>query len=208
MRLYHYMVAKYAISALQDHRLKVAELEDLNDPFELRSMQFRNAEYEVDVRGFRQGTAKTCGFLCLSATWNNILMWSHYADRHRGMCLAFDVKNSDQTFTKVKYSKTIQATPTFNGLTPEKMLSLLSTKSDDWKYECEWRAFPTLVDPEWNESLKRHLQFVPFGDLLKVSEVLIGVRCREEDEAAARHLCPPEVGFRRVPMREDHFGLA
>ena len=30
------------------------------------------------------------GVLSLSEQWNSVLMWSHYADNHRGMCIEFD----------------------------------------------------------------------------------------------------------------------
>ncbi|MDW9570209.1 DUF2971 domain-containing protein [Sinorhizobium meliloti] len=33
----------------------------------------------------------TYGIVCLSDNWQHPMMWSHYADRHRGICLAFDV---------------------------------------------------------------------------------------------------------------------
>ena len=30
------------------------------------------------------------GVLCLSACDNSILMWSHYADEHKGFCIGFN----------------------------------------------------------------------------------------------------------------------
>jgi hypothetical protein len=33
---------------------------------------------------------KQWGVACLSETFNNILLWSHYADGHKGICLEFD----------------------------------------------------------------------------------------------------------------------
>lgn len=32
----------------------------------------------------------TTGVLALSATWSSALMWSHYADEHRGICIEYD----------------------------------------------------------------------------------------------------------------------
>ncbi len=52
---------------------------------------------------------KELGIACFSkvAPDNNILMWSHYADGHRGICLEFDTRyspfNEVQKVLKVKY---------------------------------------------------------------------------------------------------------
>jgi hypothetical protein len=37
-RLYHFTAAKFALDDLQHARLKIAQISDLNDPFELRCM--------------------------------------------------------------------------------------------------------------------------------------------------------------------------
>lgn len=34
--------------------------------------------------------SKTAGIVCFSATNDNILMWSHYADQHNGVVIGFD----------------------------------------------------------------------------------------------------------------------
>ncbi|HEY1928277.1 MAG TPA: DUF2971 domain-containing protein [Caulobacteraceae bacterium] len=35
------------------------------------------------------------GVLSLSATWSSGLMWSHYADEHRGICIEYDTRDQD-----------------------------------------------------------------------------------------------------------------
>jgi len=30
------------------------------------------------------------GLLCFSRNWHNPVLWSHYADKHRGICPGFD----------------------------------------------------------------------------------------------------------------------
>jgi len=37
-RLYHFTAAPYAFDDLRNRRLKIAQLDDLNDPFELKSV--------------------------------------------------------------------------------------------------------------------------------------------------------------------------
>jgi len=41
------------------------------------------------------------GVMCFSSTWKNPVMWSHYADQHRGICLGFEVP--DVYRKKIKY---------------------------------------------------------------------------------------------------------
>src|SRR5262249_53331053 len=46
------------------------------------------------------------GVLCLSECPDDILLWSHYADSHRGLCLEFDVAGYSEVFPRlhaVKY---------------------------------------------------------------------------------------------------------
>jgi hypothetical protein len=45
--------------------------------------------------------------LCLSRNKKNILMWSHYAKNHEGLCFGFEDKlyNGNFTYSKVSYPK-------------------------------------------------------------------------------------------------------
>jgi hypothetical protein len=47
------------------------------------------------------------GILCLSRNKKNILMWSHYAKNHEGLCFGFEDKlyNGNFTYSKVSYPK-------------------------------------------------------------------------------------------------------
>lgn len=80
------------------------------------------------------------GVLCVSTKKDDILMWSHYADSHRGVCLEFDGSFAFMAHAhKVKYAKyrpQINPYKDDNGTQLEK--SLL-TKSEHWSYEDEWR---------------------------------------------------------------------
>jgi len=93
----------------------------------------------------REGTELKTGISCFSEKNDDLLMWSHYADSHKGFCLEFDCNR--EPFTKmypVQYSKEIPV------VDPEKVLintdnnieiieRLLLSKYIDWQYEKEWR---------------------------------------------------------------------
>jgi hypothetical protein len=95
---------------------------------------------------------KDIGLYCLSEIRDDILMWSHYANGHRGLCLEFDtsIKLKDIYSTgqaknvifgqaqKVNYSFEYPSVNIMNFGSEEYSKALL-TKSNHWEYEKEWR---------------------------------------------------------------------
>lgn len=80
------------------------------------------------------------GVLCLSGVKNDILMWSHYADSHRGICLEFDGHFEFFVNTQeVKYPPVRPRINPFRQSQEEMMKAALLTKAEHWKYEQEWR---------------------------------------------------------------------
>ncbi len=87
------------------------------------------------------------GCCCFSELKNNLLMWSHYTDGHKGFCLEFDTsfKPFDKAL-KVKYSAFF---PKINPIDiviqrktfDSRILVPLLTKFTCWNYEKEWRIF-------------------------------------------------------------------
>jgi hypothetical protein len=92
----------------------------------------RGAEDEMDKSGI----------LCLCEEAKDILMWSHYADSHKGICLQFEVL-ADSPFglaTSVIYADTYPPLNISMDL-HEVAIGLFRTKSCHWRYEREWRIF-------------------------------------------------------------------
>ena len=84
------------------------------------------------------------GVLCFSKTNSNILLWSHYADNHKGICFQYDsvnrpIKNwKKYKFHKVSYKSERNIDVLNRGFT-NSFFDLLTTKSPDWEYEQEYR---------------------------------------------------------------------
>jgi hypothetical protein len=177
-RLYHFTKAKYAFDNLRNRRLKIAQLDDLNDPFELKSVNLCNPLHAQAFdgtdkhEGFRDEMARRFGVLCFSEDRADILQWAHYADRHKGICLGFDVSGSEGKFGRVQYVP--ERFPFPEQLDEPFMWKLLTTKSEAWKYEKEWRVFLQLKKGIWNESAGRVLYFADFGSELVLREVIMG----------------------------------
>lgn len=78
---------------------------------------------------------------CFSEDHHNILMWSHYADCHRGMAISIDPSIElwgGKYFNKVNYYKErvdIPFSQSNNGF----IEALITTKAEFWSYEKEWR---------------------------------------------------------------------
>jgi hypothetical protein len=91
-----------------------------------------------------QEAVNKIGVICLSEVRDDILMWSHYADCHRGFCLQFDIKSTFYPFGellfKVEYSSSYPQIKVLRDYENQTRKVLLA-KSDFWKYEKEWRIF-------------------------------------------------------------------
>lgn len=81
------------------------------------------------------------GILSLSRTPRSILMWSHYADQHRGMCIEFTIPVSP-SLHEVSYSQTVPRFTLHDIFVKSnaEILSLFTTKHKHWRYEKEYRV--------------------------------------------------------------------
>ena len=70
---------------------------------------------------------------------DNLLLWAHYADSHKGFCIEFECVNSELSLAnKVAYRSTY---PTFTfPLSKENVILPVLIKSKDWAYEQEFRS--------------------------------------------------------------------
>ncbi|UCV13611.1 DUF2971 domain-containing protein [Quatrionicoccus australiensis] len=116
---------------LRESRAKVADSE--------RSPRNPAAVKRVQDLHTEQITEKI-GVLCLSTVKDDILMWSHYADSHRGICLEFDgYFDFFSHAQEVKYPTVRPRINPFRQNNEDMMEAALLTKADHWKYEQEWR---------------------------------------------------------------------
>ena len=112
--------------------------------------------------------AQQYGMLCFSLDWQNPLLWSHYADRHRGLALGFDV--DEQILKPVSY---VETRPILKEIDIRVAHSLRFTKYVDWQYEREVRIYAMLNDRDPESGL----YFGDFGDRLVLREVIAGPPC-------------------------------
>gem|GEM_PF-2062571 len=86
------------------------------------------------------------GVLCLTAKWNHPLMWSHYANSHKGIAVGFH--NNIDVFRlahPVTYTEKPPVVLIPVDETPQLYFDVFQNKAECWRYEDEWRVVkPTL----------------------------------------------------------------
>lgn len=193
MRLYYMTSFDTATRfILPEKRLRISQIDRMNDPFELLSVRMDGKHERFVFRLLREYLVKTYGVICMGKHWTSPLMWSHYADHHKGVCLGFDVpegKALQMNYEPERLRHLIKMGEPAGGLTEEVIGQLLGTKFVQWAYEEEWRLSLKLkeADPINGE------YYLKFGPELTLREVILGSRCRA-----------PVGSFRKLVGEVDH----
>ena len=172
MRLYHFVDRDHGLDNIRKRRIKIATIADVNDPFELvPSSSEKNVRQRFRI--WREEFDRLYGMLCFSRSWRNPVQWSHYAAKHTGLCLGFDIPAN--LLTKVQYSSTrlqvrVDLIEADGPKAQKEMLKVLSTKYAHWRYESEMRLFTRLNDRDPETGL----YFADFSRRISLSEVVVG----------------------------------
>ena len=130
-----------------------SELEEINKGLEVLGydkLEINQSYLEKDFakrdRYFMTYMTKPIRVGCLSEDEKSILMWSHYANDNKGICIEYDFSNCNHTkliYPVTYLEKPIDITSLCNGKKENdiKLAVLLSviTKCNVWSYEKEWR---------------------------------------------------------------------
>lgn len=125
-----------------------------------------------DLSDAYESVRRWLGIYCVSGTCQSALMWSHYADSHRGVCLGFS--SDADVFTgaqPVVYSSMRPPVDPINDEAEEELSKSFLLKSQDWAYEKEWRV----IDYEQGRGIRKLGEHV-------ISEVIFGARISETDK--------------------------
>ena len=139
------------------------------------------------------------GVSCFSEEMNNLLMWSHYADKHKGFCIEFD--KSDYPFSLAEtiiYGKNIPVIDPYSDDINNRK-AFFRYKSEHWKYEKELRIVRGGVSNEFFPYNKESLKAIYFG--LKANKTDMDIIC---SIARANN---PEVKFYKMEKKDGYFEL-
>lgn len=124
--LYKYTRLEFVNSTL-NNGIFASKIDSLNDPYESKGIE------SCDTNDFR--------VVCLSRSRNKKLMWSHYADGHRGCSIKIaipeDYDTCDCPMRRVKYTGKYNSR---DNLEVIDIVNSLYLKDKKWDYELEVRA--------------------------------------------------------------------
>ena len=133
------------LNLITEEKVKISNFNYFNDPADpIIKLQIKELPEIKDMIN----KIKICS---LSSEYDNFLMWSHYANEHKGICIAYDIskiKEYNKTILKkVIYTKKIQIYKPYNHIfenlilnnEEKNFISLFYLKHKNWKYEKEYR---------------------------------------------------------------------
>lgn len=168
----------YHLSSLRELYLFYSDFNDFNDPFDCN---IKLIDFEKLVKSKKEKTVEktirerfpTIGICCFSRIHDSILMWSHYANNHKGFCIEFysnkshkginplDV-NYTESFVKANFYKEQQ----------KAIFHMVFTKAKQWEYEQELRS----INTHFTDKNSRKVPFLKED----VKALYVGANCDEK----------------------------
>jgi hypothetical protein len=192
MRAYKFLDKHFGLKSLYERRLKQSRIHEFNDPFELTPYDLTDPKLRWAFLDMREKLGRDNGLICFSASWGNPVIWAHYSDRHRGLCLGFEVPeitgDRDRDIAKrVRYtSRPLKFPAEFLSFSTARKFKYANripfTKFKDWSYEKEIRIWARLSNEEDG------LHFLEFRKRMYLVEVIIGASCTVTRDAITRAL--------------------
>jgi len=126
---------------------------------------------------------------CLVAAYDNVLMWSHYASGHTGICIKFQKRSTDHFVffgdaSKVNYQDDVPIVNWYKHDKMEIVRKSVYTKATMWKYEREHRIVQPKLSPD------RYYYFDPH----LVTAVYLGCCISDKDRELVTQCCKNRVG--------------
>ncbi len=186
---FRYFKEEHALEILRTGLWKIGRLTELNDPFDCQPI-LNNAPKVDDERRFTADYFRqfndVVGVLCYSAKIDDPVIWSHYADAHRGIALGFRYLcqgNVDGLF-QVNYGED-RPTLDYNVLEELRLRNEMeqlkkviqagfTVNSSILRYEDEFRHF-LILDYKSNRLIGRNY-FRPISKY-EFSAVILGEKC-------------------------------
>jgi hypothetical protein len=216
-----------SIENLKKNTMWMSSANNFNDPFECRiefdlykamyydkgqdfqlskelKEKIRSDQIEFDLKAekLRYGTF----IACFTERSDSILMWSHYANFHKGFCIEYnfiDLLHEYQAYIKpVLYCKKINTMDLQNPKLYDSYKKIIN-KAIEWDYEKEYRV--VIIDQNDKEKINQRGYIIQTP---KPSKVILGCRtnCDVENEIK-RYCIKNNVNLSKMIMHYDEFSL-
>lgn len=148
---------------------------------------------------------------CLSTSYTNRVMWSNYADKHKGFCIEYDFTNVSLNEFSVLPIMYTEKRPKFpwdivlqkhkkTSIAPPKeeikpMIFTLCTKDSQWEFEDEWRIIITKTTN--NDDIS----------IAPISCVYLGALCTEKDTQKILKKVPKGVPVKKMVLNHGEYNI-
>lgn len=184
---------KYAEKIIGENNLPKNE-----KTFIINTIKDNPESYQIE---FEETTSKIfdkhLGIISFSTKWDNLLMWSHYGNKHEGFCIGFDAEMLDEKINGssglVRYPENKEY-PKISPLKDGDFDSFFKTvyiKSIDWRYEDEFRITKIKRPQPFNEEDRK----VNFSNEA-IKEVILGLNTNEDTEDKILKIC----ALKKIPL--------
>lgn len=179
------------LDIIANQRIYVPKYDELNDPMEGHYQCFSMGDdsymkdFLKNVRDVKSGVR----ILSLTTSYDNYLMWSHYCDGHKGVCIKLQVKTKEEPHTVI-YDSDI---PILTGKTIEDVETILCHKSSLWHYEHEVRYFKPMAE--------KRTEYLG----IKISDVYFGAKAKEKTARLLTKVITminPEINCHRLKIED------
>lgn len=216
----------HALECVSENVIWVSKPQDFNDPFEYsfridpdmpiaevikRKKDATHENYmekQLELIEKIMGNFLIGGIFSVSETKINSLMWSHYADSHKGFCIGYGKKSdnqlSEKTCHKVSYGKysSFGLMELWKGFEQDNQdikkkvfKAMVLAKDPNWQYEREWRVLygqsNQLIQPDF-----------------KITSITFGIRMPDyQKKLLIKLLKDRNVSFYSAQQKKDSYDL-
>jgi len=217
MILYKYLKPK-RIDVLENKRIAFPRLFDQNDPYEGQLALLPDAnemdealkdDFRVEQVAYRvhfENRYSQFGVLCLCEENNNLLMWTHYAENHKGFAIGFDTTNPffaskwemdyflderivGEGFGSIRKMDYKTEKKKINIGDNYSMYDIFFMKSFHWEYEQEYRIVKNISKSTeaTDIDMSKQVPLIQFP-VDAVKEIILGLQTEEEITKSLLHL--------------------
>jgi hypothetical protein len=205
-----------ALAMLASDKVYLSRLDAFNDPFEVLSVDptletklvtDKQGHFAVAKDKSHAGSAGTSLRVCsLSEESQDLLMWGHYADSHRGFCIRFELEKDTELMKLVHPIEYKESATDFSNAEEsefERALRNSLEKSEKWSYEREWRIIGKLPENE-SRSVELFATYHPAA----LSGIIFGIRTPELHKALIRKILGQRpIEYFQAENRQQNFAL-
>lgn len=169
-----------------------------------------NKKYTPIMRDVLQRAVNAWVVLSLTETHENLLMWSHYAEKHTGMVIEFveehpifyELKippDNPRFFQNVRYTSD---RPVWGTMDEKNVHDLILTKSKEWEYEQELRFTRRLNDAQRVISAAPHDICLFSMPASAIKRVILGARVNPEDRDSIKNTLRTTPHLRHIRLQQ------